>query len=398
MMSNIRNLVCIFVTLGSLSAHEAAAGKSFNYDIKGPMIFRSAFNGGNCNGCEWIIAEGAIENDTPEKLKKFIDQKKIPRGSSLRLNSPGGNLLSGIKLGEVIRAAGLFTSVGKTVGEESSFDPETILEKVLDGTSYEVRNGVCASACVYAFVGGVTRFAAKSKIGIHQFYDERSVSEPLAKTASSVDRSADQLLTALLLEYIVRMGIDPRLVSLAGTIPPWGEMRWLSSSELIDLKIDNSETSFTPLSVEPFGASGAYVETVSRSVYYTFRLRLYCRGVADKAFVAFLSNENPKDAEYLSEALSDILKKSSIALVSDKGEKVFPLQLAMVTSPKEAKQMVQASSMVVGASMYDIQNANRLELRSDLFSRNEGNLAYWLSFNLTGDRRKVGIAARSCIK
>jgi hypothetical protein len=301
-------------------------------------------------------------------------------------------LLAGIKLGEMIRRAGLITGVGKTVGEQSSFDADTV-----ESSDYEPRKGLCASACVYAFIGGTKRFASKSKIGIHQFYDSRAVNEPLAKTASSVDRSTDQLLAGLLLEFVIRMGVDPRLVSLASSVAPWEEMKWLNASEMIDLKIDNSEISFTPLSIEPFGNAGAFAETVSRSVYYSFRHRIYCKANPGDVYVAFLSNSKPVDGEYLKGSMEELLKKASVALVGDKAERVFPARIAALNVSNDGSGSIQAAVNIVGASMQDVQSSTRVELRGDLFSRYEGDLAYWLSFNLIGDRRKIGIAARSCI-
>lgn len=82
----------------------------------------------NCNGCETIIAEGTIQPDTPQVFARFIAQK-MPNGV-VRFNSPSGNLLAKLKLGEMIRSAGLSTQVGKTVGEESSFDADAIKEEL----------------------------------------------------------------------------------------------------------------------------------------------------------------------------------------------------------------------------------------------------------------------------
>ena len=380
-----------------LSSGIAFARPLFDYDANGPMIFREGFNGGNCNGCEWIIAEGTIQLDTPEVFKNFLELKK-PKGT-VKFNSPGGNLLAGIKLGEMIRSAGLFTAVGKTVGEQSSFDTDTIKEQIPDGLRYKALEGICASACVYAFVGGVTRFAHKSKIGIHQFYDGKGLNEPLAKTASSIDRSVDQLLTGVLLEYVTRMGIDAKLISLASSVAPWQDIKWLSAQELVDLKIDNSETTFTTISVEPFGSAGSYIETVSRSVYYSFRHRVYCKGNANTPYMALLSSPNLNDASGLKDSIGQILEQSSIVLIGDKAEYVFPIRLAALDISKDGgSQTVQASALIVGATMADIQAANRLELRSENLSRQLGNLAFWLSFNLLGDRRKIGIASRSCLR
>lgn len=60
-----------FVLTGLLaSSHAVIASPLFDYDANGPMIFREGFNGGNCNGCEWIIAEGTIQQDTPEVFRE----------------------------------------------------------------------------------------------------------------------------------------------------------------------------------------------------------------------------------------------------------------------------------------------------------------------------------------
>jgi hypothetical protein len=341
-----------------------------------------------------LSPKGPFKQIPPNCSKKFLQREKITTSSTVRFNSPGGNLLAGIKLGEAIRSAGLFTAVGKTVGEQTSFDPGTIEEKRSD-----VRDGICASACVYAFVGGKTRFAHKSKIGIHQFYDPHAADDPLAKTASSVDRSRDQLLAGILLEYIIRMGIDPKLVSLASTIPPWQDMMWLNSQELIDLRIDNSEMSFTPLSVEPFGSTGSYAETVSRSAYYSFRHRIYCKGNANSPYIAFLSDPNLSDAESLRGALVSMMeKKGSVALIGENGERVFPVRVVALDISRDGSQTVQGSAIIIGATMSDLQATNRVEYRGELYGHYENDLAFWLSFNLTGDRRKIGIASRSCLK
>lgn len=87
-------------------------------NASGPMIFREGFNGGKLQWCETIIAEGTIQPDTPQVFARFIAQKK-PNGA-VGFNSPSGNLLAGLKLGEMIRSVGPFTQVGKTVGEEPS--------------------------------------------------------------------------------------------------------------------------------------------------------------------------------------------------------------------------------------------------------------------------------------
>ena len=78
-----------------------------------------------------------------ERLKQFLLKNNVPNWSLLFLNSPGGNLLAGMKLGKVIRKWELFTHIGKASknGEHFESDP-----------------GECYSACALAFLGGEYRF------------------------------------------------------------------------------------------------------------------------------------------------------------------------------------------------------------------------------------------------
>jgi hypothetical protein len=384
-------LTMVFV-LELFCSHNSFADEQFDYDPAGPMIFRRVATLGNCNGCVWILAEGTIQPDTPDVFRRFLISKKTYAQDDIRFNSPGGSLLAALKLGEMIRAAGFHTSVGKSVGKQASFDPETIIG---DWTESKAS---CASACVYAFLGGVRRSAGKEQIGIHQFYDGRNIDEPLTKNASSVDRSIDQLLSGLLLEYVIRMGIDPKLVTLASTVPPWEDMRWLTTEELRDLRIDNSETAFTPLTIEPFGATGAYVETISRSVFYSFHHRIYCKGKAGTPHLAFISNSKIDDVERVKNLIDYIASNSRVVLIGNNVSRKFPIRLAALEAVGSGSKGVQASMEVVGATMADIQASKRVELDSDALDRHSGDLAIWLSFDLNGDRRKIGIAARSCIQ
>ena len=63
-----------------------------------------------------------------------------------------------ILLGEKFRELGLSTEVGS-----SKFYP--------DSKTYTPEPGICASACAYAFLGGVGRMLDETaKLGFHRFY------------------------------------------------------------------------------------------------------------------------------------------------------------------------------------------------------------------------------------
>lgn len=90
--------------------------------------------------------EGAIDENDAQKLEELYASKRSSLGAKLsgrsivRLNSPGGGILGGMQLGEVIRKLGLETEVPASAG--------------------------CYSACTFAFLGGVER-QIKGEFGIH---------------------------------------------------------------------------------------------------------------------------------------------------------------------------------------------------------------------------------------
>lgn len=190
----------------------------------------------------WILAEGDIEVGTTDKLKAFVTKKGSLR--NIRFNSPGGNLIEAIKLGEFLRVSGF----DAYVGEESV----QVRGKPFD---FKTQKSVCYSACVYAFGGGVHRSATDKSIGIHQFYRPDEALRPNDKTLSAIDMANTQQLTALLNEYVRRMGIDPRLISIASGITPWEPIYLVGSAELVSLNLDNISLSSgdASWSVQPAG-------------------------------------------------------------------------------------------------------------------------------------------------
>ena len=101
-----------------------------------------------------IFADGVIDEGASERLKKFLADNNIPGDSSLYLNSNGGSLGEGMRLGKVIREHGLFTYVGRS---DSSFS--------------KIYPGECYSACSLTYLGGIFRFSySGSSYGVHRFY------------------------------------------------------------------------------------------------------------------------------------------------------------------------------------------------------------------------------------
>ncbi len=196
------------------------------------MTFRLAANGGNCNGCEWIVADGVITSNTPSTFRRFV--MTMPGGISMdvALNSPGGNVSAAMELGRLIRERAYTTSVARTV-------PEDQWSKTIAGE--------CNSACALAFLGGVQRVYSPdlgtpeggSRLGFHQFTasaDARLNQVATLIEAMGIGLRTAQVLTGFMIAYTVDMGVDPRVITRASTITP--ERLWvLTASEAEQMKV-----------------------------------------------------------------------------------------------------------------------------------------------------------------
>jgi len=153
-----------------------------------------------------------VSDEVIAKLAVALVFDKIT-GGTVYLNSPGGNLLSGIELGRLIRKNGLSTQIGKK-GEKY-------------GTSTA---GECYSSCVLAYIGGNYRFEGKdARIGVHRFSTQ---------TPTTGDLAAGQIVSAAITSYLSEMGIDVGLfnrMSQAGS----NEILLLSAAERRAFRVVN---------------------------------------------------------------------------------------------------------------------------------------------------------------
>ena len=116
-----------------------------------------------------------------------------PLSVEVWLKSPGGELSSGIAIGEAIRAR----------------EWSTVVE------------GTCASVCAIMWLGRSHLWAAPSAhIGLHQAYSE--------------DGSVTVSGNAVVGSYLGRMGYSYAMVPLATSATP-GEMHWMTDEDVSDL-------------------------------------------------------------------------------------------------------------------------------------------------------------------
>ncbi|MCG6203046.1 hypothetical protein LPW26_00220 [Rhodopseudomonas sp. HC1] len=149
-------------------------------------------------GLSWdIYATGEVDLEDGQTLRRLLAEERIPDGSDLFIDSPGGSLVGGMDLGRVIRAHGLTTHVGKKGPRECNF------QKTL--------HGQCLSAAALAFLGGEFRFVSgRSRYGVHRF---------TFNDASPRAAEKAQVLSASVIEYIRSMDVDIELFSLASDCP-----------------------------------------------------------------------------------------------------------------------------------------------------------------------------------
>ena len=157
----------------------------------------------------WVEARGEFTQNADKDLVAFLKANRQFPYSVIRFHSGGGNVQATIRMGILLR--------------DKQFDTET---------------NFCASACLYAFLGGVKRSTVgeNPRVGIHRFYRSQAASNPTVKQFTGVDMDSTQQLMAGLLFYAHRMGVDLRLIALSIDAGP-SEMRWLEKGELELLRV-----------------------------------------------------------------------------------------------------------------------------------------------------------------
>ncbi|NEJ98643.1 COG3904 family protein [Rhizobium ruizarguesonis] len=145
-----------------------------------------------------LVVSGEFEiSDDPVAFAGEVAQFKP---AFITFRSGGGNVVSAMKIGRMIRALRIST--------------------------LQIRSAECASACALAFVGGVRRSAEAGSIGVHQasFSDDAALDSKTAVTAV-------QAMTAEIIGYLSEMGVSPQLLQLSLSVES-SDMRYLTSSEM----------------------------------------------------------------------------------------------------------------------------------------------------------------------
>lgn len=142
-----------------------------------------------------VYGSGEIDENSPLRARQAL--ARLPRGTIVNLDSNGGSVASAIELAKAFREAGVWTRVARVPADARQVS----------------RNGLCLSACVLAFIGGVDRRVdTGSVVGVHRFFFRGP------STANAVDTT--QLVSARIIEHLDSMGVSARLfveMARAGT-------------------------------------------------------------------------------------------------------------------------------------------------------------------------------------
>ena len=188
--------------LGLLAAFSASASAQ-----QDAMTFR-ILAAKNCRSpcLTEIAAEGMISSETATAFRA-VAATVSPEPIIVHINSPGGNLMGSLQLGDAFREYQTTVSVGE--------------------------GAKCVSACVYAFLGGATRRVTGGQIGVHRFYSMDDKADDSGFPSVLVQRAAN-----ILIEYVARMGADPGLIQIAMTVQP-PAIHFLDSIELRRYRLIN---------------------------------------------------------------------------------------------------------------------------------------------------------------
>lgn len=189
------------------------------------MSFRLIEGQGVFGLSRWVQASGLFVGSTGADFEAFLRANPRAAGLTVALDSGGGNLGAGLQLGRLFRQNRMNTIVGKTVTRtEQGRTVNTLVTHFV----------TCASACTYAFMGGVVRrVGMTSRIGVHQFSQSLdAMGRPVDPGFGMAEFVSAQALTSALAVFVAEMGIDLRFLELASSRPFGQPLLFLSNGDI----------------------------------------------------------------------------------------------------------------------------------------------------------------------
>jgi len=166
----------------------------------------------------WISISGEI---LATDVAKFAETEKLLRPKvevlAVELDSPGGNVIAAMEIGEIIRNDWVWTTVNDTPPAR------------------------CLSACILIFAAGATRVAGPdSRLGIHRPFFEAKVFAGLDR--NSAKAKYDGLLKSVS-AYLAKMTLSDQLFNEMMKVPSSG-IRLLQYEEVLALNLTGQDPGY----------------------------------------------------------------------------------------------------------------------------------------------------------
>lgn len=246
MVLGVRVWSVLFLTIAALKPGLLhASSESLQISLEPPGPYEIATEANN-----WTVyLNGVIERGADSRVAKELS--RIPNSPfDVYLNSPGGDFLTGIKLGRLLRTKAAWTHIGRQTHGKSLSEP-----------------GECYSACAMAYLGGYYRFGTTgSKYGVHRTWKDSA--------SSSEDLDMGQIISAAASAYIREMGADGGLLDLIVSAGK-NELYLLNKAEQKALRVTNEGRAPAEWSLQ-LSQGLYYLRGVQDTMYGQGKFLLYC--------------------------------------------------------------------------------------------------------------------------
>lgn len=131
-----------------------------------------------------VYLHGEIDANAPQRFAALMNSGLIAAGSDVYLNARGGDRAAGMALGRMFRAGGMATHLGTPRQPKHA--------------SVEAKTAVCVDACVYAYLGGLYRWAPSGhdRFGLTALPTQDAGNSPEAAYLKSMGIEAGALASA----------------------------------------------------------------------------------------------------------------------------------------------------------------------------------------------------------
>src|SRR6185312_9170006 len=160
-------------------------------------------------GYPQVYLHGEIDADAARRFRGMLDSGRISFGSDIYLNAAGGDADVGMALGRMFRAAGMATHLGTP--------------RLPKHASVTAKTAVCTDACVYAYLGGLYRWAPSGR-------DRIGFSTPPTGGAA---------VPSGVHAYLKDMGIDAAALAAAVTASNVGPA-WMTADQMTARNLANN--------------------------------------------------------------------------------------------------------------------------------------------------------------